>query len=150
MTFRRENWADFYPRAKDLFVTHWREIGLDQDKIPLDLDVTSYERLDALGNLHIVAGLDGEKIVGYAIWFLMKHPHYVSSGLMGQIDVYYMLPKYRMFGMLLFAHSERTLKERGVKKVYLSCKLHHDLSAFFEKLGYRPTDKVFTKLLEVN
>jgi hypothetical protein len=149
MIFRCEQWPDFYPRAKHLFPVHWGEIALDRDKIPLDMDLASYERLNQLGNLHIVAALDGERIVGYAIWFLMRHPHYQSSGPMGQMDVYFLLPEFRMYGALLFKESERTLCERGITKIYLSCKLHSDKTALFERLGYRATDKVFTKLLEV-
>jgi hypothetical protein len=61
-----------------------------------------------------------------------------------------MLPEARKGGggVRLFIEAERSLREKGVVKTYLSTKVHKDNTAIFERLGWRLTDKVFTKLFE--
>lgn len=106
--------------------------------------------MEAKGILHILTVRDDGKMVGYYLAFVFPHVHYYSSGLMAFCDVYYLRPKYRRgsTGAVLFAEAERTLKEKGVVKAYLSCKVHQDHTELFEALGWRKSDFCFCKLLE--
>lgn len=103
--------------------------------------------MDAAGILHILTMRVGANLVGYYMAFILPHPHYQDSGLMAITDAYYVLPEYLSGGrgMQLFVEAEQSLKKRGVVKAYLSCKIHKDLSELFEGLGWRLTDKSFTK-----
>jgi hypothetical protein len=47
----------------------------------------------------------------------------------------------------LFQFSEKVLKDAGVKRIIMHTKIHMDNSRLFEYLGYKNTDKLFTKLL---
>lgn len=101
------------------------------------------------GMLHVLGVWDNDRMVGYYIAFLMPHPHYASSGVMAITDVYYLLPEYRRgeWGIALFTEAERTLREKGVVKAYISCKVHQDHTKLFELLGWRKSDYSFIKLL---
>lgn len=133
-----------------LFPAHWRELSLNQDKIPLDINYDLYVNADSQGIGHIVTVRDAAKLCGYIILAIMPHLHYKSSGPMAMLDVYYLLPEYRTGGVgtKLIMYAETTLRARGVKKIYFSTKAHQDNSELLEALGFRLSDKVFTKLLE--
>jgi GNAT superfamily N-acetyltransferase len=105
--------------------------------------------MESKGQLHLLAARDEGRLVGYYLGIIVSHPHYASSGLMSFTDVYFLCPEYRRgeYGVALFAEAERTLRERGVYKAYLSCKIHKDLSPLFELLGWRKTDYTFCKVL---
>lgn len=144
-----ERWAQFYPDSKALFPSHWKELALHQDEIPLSIDEEKYATLDAAGILLILTARYSGKLVGYYLWFLMPHPHYAAAGSMGLTDMYYVLPEYRAgVGARLFIASERELLKRGIVKAITSCKVHEDHSEFLERLGWTFSDKTFVKLLK--
>jgi hypothetical protein len=148
VTIQVERWADFYPASKAVFPSHWRELALHQDEIPLSIDEKKYETLDATGVLLILTARDAGNLVGYFLWFLMPHLHYSQSGPMGMTDMYFVLPEYRSgTGARLFIASEAELRRRGVIKAITSCKVHEDHTQFLEKLGWIFSDKTFVKLL---
>lgn len=148
VSFAVENWAALWSDGQALFPKHWRELATDQNRIELALDEDTYTKLDAIGNLHVLTVRSDGKLVGYYLAFLMVHPHYKTAGLMAMTDIYYLLPEFRgVAGVQLFIEVARTLKERGVKKAYLSCKLHQDHSRLFNALGWESTDVTFTKYL---
>lgn len=109
-----------------------------------------YVDADERGIGHIATVRDEGKLVGYAILAVMPHLHYKSAGPMAMIDVYYLKPAYRKGGtgakMIMFA--ELTLKAKGVTKVYFSTKVHLDNGKLLEALGFKFSDKVYTKLLD--
>lgn len=150
IAFREESWSSL---AKDatggLFRKHWEELALDRDKIELSMDMEKYKQLSDSGVLHIVTARRDGRLVGYFVTFLMIHPHYKDAGLMALTDFYYLLPEERRggAGAKLVIAMETSLKERGVVKAYLSCKLHEDHTPLFTLLGWKPTDITFTKHL---
>lgn len=105
--------------------------------------------MDAKGILLILTARDESRLVGYYLAFVFPHVHYETSGLMSFTDVYYLKPEYRRgeTGAVLFAEAERVLRERGVTKAYLSCKVHKDMTPLFEALGWTKTDYCFAKML---
>jgi len=148
-TFQRERWATFVKDAMPIFPLHYMELALDQDKVRLCLDFSRYEAADREGQLHLVTMREDGKLAGYWIGAVMLHLHYADAGPMAIVDIYFVLPEYRVGGngAKLLLEVERTLKERGVVKIYQSCKVHSDQSGLFKALGYKPTDYVFTKFI---
>jgi hypothetical protein len=151
MTFQVERWRDFYPEAKPLMQRHWDEIGLDHGNVVLDMDLERYQQMDDSGLLHILAAREGGALVGYFLAFILPHIHYRTSGLMAFTDFYYLEPDVRSGpnGIRLFIEAETSLAARGVLKAYISTKVHHDIGALFEALGWQLTDRAFTKRLAV-
>lgn len=149
ITFHVERWREFAPDGQALFPKHWEDLALDRDKIDLAVDSAKYEQMDDLGILHIVTARKEGRLIGYFLSFLMAHPHYKNAGLMAVADVYYLLPEARPggTGAKLFAAVENFLRERGVVKAYISCKIHQDHTKLFTRLGWKPTDISFTKYL---
>lgn len=149
ITFHVEHWREFEREANWIFPIHWKDVGLDHQRVQLSMDNPKYEQLDDLGLLHVVVVRSDGEIVGYYMAFMMVHPHYKDAGLMAVTDVYYLLPEFRTggTGARLFAFVESSMKERGVTKAYLSCKIHQDHSELFVKMGWKPTDITFTKHL---
>lgn len=147
VSFRLEKWVDFFPDAQVIMPLHWQEMALDQAKIPLAVDGKRFQVIDEQGLLHILTARDEGKLVGYYVAIVMPHLHYKESGDMAFTDMYFILPEYRYggAGTKLFFAVEQSLRERGVSKAYLSCKVHQDHSALFEAMGWRLTDKSFTK-----
>lgn len=150
VVFAVESWATYAADAPFLWQRHWREVGLDHEAVPLDMDVARYAELDRLGMLHIVTGRVRGNLVGYFTGVVSCHLHYAST-LHCLVDLYYLEPLWRrgMTALRLFGTAHRTLKERGVVKVLSGTKLHDglDASRLFEFMGYRLTEKQFTKLL---
>lgn len=148
-TFHVEKWATFHRDAHPLFDMHWKELALDQAKIPLGLDSARFQVLCDQGLLHIVTARKAGVVIGYFVAIVMPHLHYKDAGLMAFTDMYFIRPGCRKggCGVKLFTEAERTLRERGVVKAYLSTKVHQDHTQLFEKLGWRLSDKSFCKVL---
>ena len=150
MKFQVENWKTLWNEGRDLFYAHWQELGLNKDVITLDVDNERYIDMDKSGILHVLTARESGKLVGYYVAFVLPHGHYKNSGLMAFTDFYYIVNEFRVggAGAKLFIEAERTLRERGVVKAYLSCKVHQDHSPLFEGLGWNKSDYAFTKMLQ--
>ncbi len=148
ITYQLEKFSSIQVEAANLFVNHWHEIAIDKDKVPLHPDWTKYSVLEHSDMLFCLTVRDGKLIVGYFIAFLLPHPHYSQSGTMAFTDVYYIRPDYRVggTGVVMLIEAERLMKEKGVTKAYLSCKVHQDHTELFTKLGWNLTDLSFTKI----
>lgn len=150
VSFQHESWDALSRDASELiFPQHWRALALDQDRIHLSVDNELYSKCDKRGLLYVVTARNNSLLVGYIFFWVMLHPHYKDFGLQASTDAFFVLPQYRIGGLgarMLMA-AEALLRERGVKKVSISVKLHEDHSDVIEALGWKPTDKVFTKCL---
>lgn len=139
-------WKD----AQELIPIHYEELSLDKDKVKIGINCQRYLALESECMLHIVTVRLGDgKMVGYYIAMILPHMHYKDAGLMAYTDMYFIHPGFRLGGvgarMMVFV--EETLRRRGVVKAYITTKLKLDLSPLFEALGWKATDKVFTKFL---
>ena len=151
LTYAVERWATYWPDAKPLWEQHWQEIALDQERIPLDVDMERYQALDAAGVLHVVTVRDETGLLrGYWVGFVTTHLHYRST-LHALLDVYWLDPALRQgwTGVRLFRVVEQTLRARGVMKVVMGHKrhVHGRLAKLFGFLGYRHIEETYSKLL---
>lgn len=148
ITHQVELLADVKGEAVPLLRRHWEEIALNKDVVPLDPDWDMYLRMEAAGFFHATtARLDGA-LVGYAAYFLSRNLHYRSL-FVAESDIFWLAPEHRqgMAGVRLLQAAERHLAAIGVNKVVNKVKLHHDVGAVFERLGYAPIERVYAKLL---
>ena len=130
-----------------LYPAHYDELSVTKE-FPLDPDYEAYERLAKAKMLRfITCRIDGAP-VGYIVFIIQPHLHYRTC-LTAFEDIYFIKKEYRRgrIGIKLFQYAEKVLKERGVNRIIYGTKLHLDNSRLFEYLGYKQTDKVFTKLL---
>jgi GNAT superfamily N-acetyltransferase len=148
ITYQVEQWRDIVAEMEVLWPAHWEEIAINRDSIKLAPDYQSYEAFADSGALHIVTAREAGKIAGYHITIVRPHLHY-KNDLHGFTDVYYIQPEHRQgwVGVKLFKYVEKTLKARGVKKLFTGTKLHLDMGRIFERLGFHETERLYTKVL---
>lgn len=138
----------FLGEMEALFPKHYEELCVTKD-FPLEPDYEAYKRLADNGMLRCITCRVGEELVGYIVFIVQPHLHYKSCRTAFE-DIYYIAPEYRKgrVGIKLFQYAEKVLKEMcKVDRIILHTKVHMDNSRIFEYLGYKNSDKLFTKLL---
>lgn len=151
ITYHVEKWRDALPDMEPLFVSHWREIALGHDKVPLDVARDNYQALCDAGLLHIVTVRDNGQLVGYHVGCVNGHLHYAGTKHC-MTDVYFLLPAYRKgrTGIRLFQRVEAEMAALGVVKLITGAKLHTAAGKsgrLFDYLGYNATETLYTKLI---
>jgi L-amino acid N-acyltransferase YncA len=148
VTFHVESMRSIHQEMQPLLHDHWNEIALDHHEVPLDPDWHRYFELDDKGSLSVLAARSEGELVGYHIAVISPHLHYKGT-LHGITDVYYLKPGFRQgfTGIKMFKAVNEEMKRRGVVKLITGTKLHHDMGRIFERLGYRETERVFTKIV---
>ena len=133
---------------KELFPLHWEELALNRDVIKMDVFNERYLAADEANGLLLVTARESGKLVGYFVAFLLPHLHYKSAGLMAMTDMYFVQKEYRNgAGAKLILCVLEALRSRGIKKIYMSCKAHLDQTELFEAMGFKFSDKMFTRML---
>jgi GNAT superfamily N-acetyltransferase len=147
LSYHDEDGAKVLDEMKALFDAHYDELCVTKE-FELDPNYDEYERLIQAKMLRfITCRIDGE-IIGYVVFIIQPHLHYKTC-LTAFEDIYFIKKEYRRgrIGIKMFQYAERVLKERGINRIIYGTKVHLDNSRLFEYLGYKHTDKVFTKLL---
>lgn len=90
----------------------------------------------------------GDELVGYAFFFISE-PFHFSGSLEAFCDVIYVKPPYRglpafRFGQACIGH----LQSIGVGIVHTYCQVEHDLTRFWEGLGFRLAELHFSMRLK--
>ncbi|NBV06664.1 MAG: GNAT family N-acetyltransferase [Proteobacteria bacterium] len=148
LVFEIQDWFSVRKKMEWLFPLHWEEVANYKDKIKLNLDDESYNKLAQDGNLHIVVARDKDKIVGYHWLIIKSHLHYKQS-LTAFTDVYFLHRDYRKGwnGIKLFKFVLKTLKEKKIERVIFTSKTKHDKSKIFERLGFDRAETIYTKYI---
>ncbi len=146
ISFSVENWNDVKDEASLLWPLHWDEVGQNKIKMQLDPDIEKLNRLNDRGMLHIVIVRENGKLVGYHASIIDTLMHY-KKVLAAKGDLYWLHPDHRKgtIGIRLLKEVERTLKLRGVQVIYDITKLYLDNGKIFERLGYRPIERNYSK-----
>jgi len=141
------NLLEFLPEFEKLLPEHYEELCVTKE-YPIEPDIEAYKAFaDAKMLRTITCRADGE-LIGYIIFTVNRHMHYRSC-ITAFEDLYFVRKDYRKgrVGIKLFQYAEKVLKQFGVNRIVMHTKIHLDNSKLFEYLGYKWTDKVFTKML---
>jgi GNAT superfamily N-acetyltransferase len=149
LAFAVEPWAPFREEAAALLPRHWEELAIDKDKLPLEPHWQRYTDLDKAGAVSLVTIRECGRLVGYSIMFVtdsMQH----KTALEAWMDIFWVAPEVRgrMGGLRLFRTHEKELRRRGVVRVNVGSRVHRDCSRLFLAMGYRPSERWFSKWLE--
>lgn len=133
---------------KPLLPIHYKELALNQDKVPLSPQFDKYIAAEHRGELLFVGLRKAGELVGYFIGFVAPGLHY-STCLTCQMDIFYVHPEHRGSGagFQLFKFVEKQLKQRGVQRMFVGSKMHKDASWLFQKLGYTPVETYYSTWL---
>jgi len=147
ITYNDEDPTVFFGELAPILPEHYEELCVTKD-FPLEPDFAAYDRLNTARMLKAVTCRNDGELIGYIIFIIQPHLHYMSC-ITAFEDLYYVKKEYRKgrTGIKLFQFSEKVLKDAGVKRIIMHTKIHMDNSRLFEYLGYKNTDKLFTKLL---
>lgn len=146
--YKEETYDQVIDEIKPLLEDHWEEIALHKDTIKLNPDYDKYEKMFKSGQMRIVTARDDGKLVGYCILMLYHHIHYKDQ-FMAMDDIFFIAKDYRkgLTGVKLFIKTEEIMKQYGVKKLSMNVKVHQDVGPIFERLGYKETERMFTKMI---
>jgi len=131
----------------DLFPDHYEELCVTKE-FDYEPDYDAYKRLAQAGMLRCITCRNDADLIGYIIFFVSPHLHYKSC-ITATEDLYFVKKEFRKgrVGIKLFQYAEKVLKDRGVQRIVMHTKVHLDNTKLFEYLGYKQTDKVFSKIL---
>ena len=144
-----EPWESLKRDWGELTKLHYAEIGREQDKVPLDVDYATYDRLWAAGTMLCVSVRDDDRLVGYCVFFIFQGIHYKTTKV-AQNDVIYILPEFRKGrnGIKLIEKVEKLLEAMGVRRILWHIKPdEHDFSPIVKRRGYHVHETVYAKLL---
>lgn len=147
ITYHVESWTETYQEMQPYWIEHWKEVGMHQDALPLNVDIQSYLELDRLGILHTVTVRNDGHIIGYHLSMIRRHLRYDVLGAF--TDVYFLSPAYRkrLVGYRMFQFVETSLKAKGVRYLFTGTKLSLDMGRLFERLGWQEVERLYVKLL---
>ena len=148
ITAHVESFEENLEYLKPLLPIHYKELALNQDKVPLSPQFDKYVATEKQGGLLFVTLRSAGQMVGYFIGFIAPGLHY-STCLTCQMDIFYVLPEHRGGGggFQLFKFVEQQLKKRGVQRMFVGSKMHKDASWLFEKLNYTPVETYYSAWL---
>ena len=146
MTAAVEPWRPTIDELRPMLPLHWRELALDQNRVPLDPQWHVYDQRDRAGELMLVVLRRDGAAIGCYWGFVAPGLHYATC-LTATMDIFYVLPEHRdgRGGMVLFAAVERELRRRGVQRWFVGTKLHADCGALFKRLGFAPVETYYSK-----
>ena len=148
IAYQEETFDQVIDEIKPLLEDHWEEIALNKEVIKLNPNYDMYEKLCKCGVMRIVTARDDGKLIGYCICIIAYNLHYKDS-LTATNDIFFISKDYRKgsTGVKLFIKNEEILKRYGVQRLIMNTKVHQDVGAIFERLGYKQTERVFGKLI---
>jgi GNAT superfamily N-acetyltransferase len=151
ITAEIESFRATMPELVKLFPSHWEELGIFKDKMPLSPQYHEYLKREHEGSLFLTAVRKDGELVGYYIAQVAPGFHY-SATLTAHMDIAYIVPEHRNRGLAvpLFRTTEKELRRRGVKIWYSGHKVHNPLGMprLHELLGFVPADNYYAKWLE--
>jgi GNAT superfamily N-acetyltransferase len=144
-----EDPATFIEELKEVIPVHYDELCVTKD-FPLLPDYEAYGRLHMAGLLKCITARGKSGLIGYAIFIVQPHLHYMSCKTAFE-DIYFLRKEHRLgrTGIRLFQFAEEALRTDGVNRIIMHTKVHLDNSKLFEYLGYKHTDKLYTKILSM-
>lgn len=145
--YAAEDPKTFIEELKAIIPAHYDELCVTKD-FPLAPDYEAYGRLYMAGMLRCVTVRRDAALIGYIVFVVHPHLHYRTC-ITAFEDLYYLVKEERLgrTGIRLFQFAERVLRDEGVNRIIMHTKVHMDNSRLFEYLGYKNSDKLYTKIL---
>jgi GNAT superfamily N-acetyltransferase len=138
----------------EMAAKHGHEVSIHQEQIPCDIDWEGYQGDEDRGFLHAISARRGDRLIGYAAYYIMFHRHYKST-LHAANTAIFIDPAERGAGIALIRAAERMLVALAAPhciRILYHAKLHVEaergtLSRVFEKLGYAAFETTHDKVV---
>lgn len=147
ITYQEEEFGDFYEEAEPIFATYYKDL-VPEHNLPFEPHYAQYLAAQDQGCLACVTCRDNGKLAGMVVFFLTPYL-YSRRHRIAIEDLYYLAEPYRKgtVGIKMLKEAEKVLKFNGASIINVVCKAHQDKTALYERLGYRYTEKHFSKLV---
>jgi GNAT superfamily N-acetyltransferase len=147
LTYRQCNPAEIILFATYLTQAHWDEAGFNLG-FELDLDDTVYDAAHECGIMHAVIAMDGDRIVGYAVYYVCPH-NFNPNFTVAASEALYVHPDYRggLCAPRLIRFSESHAKSLGAVLFTWHCRAGTKLDAMLLRRGYEQNDIVMSRRL---
>jgi len=129
---------------KPLIKKNWEESPLYEKEIALAPDFQKYRAMDDAGLVLCMTGRVDGRLVGYAIWYIIKSFNY--PGESGHGIALYIEDAYRGYGVWLLKRSEALLRERGIRRFYWFARPNSLPYKLVKAMGYREDEVVMEKI----
>lgn len=129
---------------------HYKELALNQDRVPLAPMWDIYDLREQAGQLVYVTLRECGELIGYVICFVAPGMHYKTC-LTATMDILFVRPSARDSGakgaLLMVDAMEAELRRRGVQRWFMGTKLHKDIGALFKRRRFTPVEMIYSKWL---
>jgi GNAT superfamily N-acetyltransferase len=133
---------------RELHQAHFAETEQFRASEGCNPDYDRYMKLEAQGSFLLFTVRDADyKLVGDAMVMVQRNRH--TQKLSSYEDALYLAPEARKgwTAVRFLRFIERYLVGLGVTQLAFGCKLTNDISAVYERCGFKPTAKVFSKVV---
>ena len=149
ITFQKEPFATAFPDAQRLFADHFDEVAENKKLLGApNPDVDGYATMDRMGAYHVLTARDGEELVGYFAFITRRNFHYKHI-ISASEDLYFLAPEARGMktGYRFLQAATDAMRAAGGDLASMRVKIAHDHGPLLERLGYRPIEVIYTKVL---
>jgi hypothetical protein len=149
MIFEEENVYDVREEIAPMLDKHYEEVAMYKDKIKLAVDWDKYETMEDQDSLRVYTlRNDEEKLVGYNVFFVHIHPHYMNDKYAVN-DIVYIDPTYRHTENTIefFNWCERMLEHEGVSVMTYHMKEYIPFHTLMKALDFDHAEFIYTKYI---
>jgi len=147
ITTQLESFEHQLAELKVLLPDHYKELAMDQDKVPLSPSYETYIDHERMGQLIFMTLRKDGVMMGYFIGFVSPGLHY-NTCLSCKMDIFYIHKDIRgssLPGLQLLRAVEVELKRRGVQRWYVGTKIKANIAPLFKRLGFEPIEIYHSK-----
>ena len=142
--------ADLYEaiqEAEPMLEDFYKEL-LPEHNLPFDPNYQAYLAAAKSGSMFCCTCKKDGKLIGFVVFHLSPYLYSCRCRMAVQ-DLLYITKSERkgFVGIKLLKAAEQMLRSKGVDIINIVCKVHHDQTKLFERLGYKLVEKHFTKMV---
>lgn len=140
-----ESFTERVVEIKLLIDEHYRELALDQDRVPLDPAWDVYFERERQGQVVFVSLRKDGEMIGYFIGFVAPGLHYRTC-LTFSMDIFYISRAERggIGALKLMRALIRELQRRGVHRAFLGSKDHVPSERLFRAFGAKKIETYYS------
>lgn len=145
MRFALEPYSEkLVQEMRPLWDMHHEEVP--QLGMKIDPDLTAYSTMQKVGALRIYTARVGPMLVGYQIFYVLRHPHRKYS-LEANQDILFLETDVRMgmAGTKFIVWCDKELIKEGVKVIFHQISAKNDLGNIFRRMGYELLDLTYAR-----
>lgn len=150
LTAQVEKFDNDFSEIGNMLNIHYKELALNQDKVPLDPQWHLYDMHEQNNSLVYVALREAGELIGYVISIVAPGLHYRTC-LTAHMDILFVRPDKRDVAakgaLLLVDTLEKELRRRGVQRWFMGTKLHKDIGVIFKRRKFTAVEMTYTKWL---